>query len=182
MELVVYLSDDTLSLISKKRVIKKTMNSIKQGLIVNAKSFTDDFLAILKNAKIKSKLFGDKIKIVQDAFYNVRDLIYLKNIFSEMGFLRVEFWPIKEAFNKKYTYIGIFKDYMILYLDKALVVDLEYVKDIEKVITYFREYYQDYVVLFGSNDLIPKIHLDKINGYYIDDYKDYITSCLLLRN
>lgn len=180
MDIVVYFSDNTLSLIYKKRIIKKAMKSIRRGLIEDTKSFMNDFMDIMKKEKIKSKLFGDKICVVQDAFYSVRDLVYLESVFSQLGFLKVEFWDINKAFYPKYTYIGMFKDYMVLYLKKALVIDLNYFKNITKVIDYFKEYYQNYVVLFGSNALIPNIHSKLVNIYYIDRYEDYITQTLLI--
>lgn len=178
-ELIIYFCDNTLYIVHNMKIIEKKMDSIYQGLVVDRTKFIESFMQILKKEKIKTKLFGDKIYIVKDVYFNERDMFYLENIFLELGFVQVLFMDIKDLFLSDYTYIGIFKDYMVFYLDKPVFLDLYYFKDFPKLISYFQEYYESYVVLFGTNENIPEINQSLINIYYIDNYKDFIVKSLL---
>lgn len=181
-ELVVYFYDNVVSIVYKDRVIKQELDSISEGLVVNRTSFMESFVSIIKKEKIKSKLFGDKIYVVKDAYFRSSDLFYLESMFMEMGFIKVIFKNIEELFYEGYTYIGVFQDYVVFYLDKPAIFDLTYFKDLSKLLAYFKSYYQEYVVLFGTNPDIPKISSNLINLYYIDHYQDYITQSLLKVN
>ena len=178
-EVIVYFYDNIVSIVYQGRVLEKKLDSISQGMVVDRNGFMESFLVILKKAKIKNKLFGDKIYVVKDAFFNYSYSFYLESIFTELGFIKVVFIKIEEFFLEQYTYIGIFKDYIVFYLEKSLVMDLYYFKDIPKMIDYFKDYYKDYVVLFGTNAFIPNIRLNSVNVYYIDHYQNYITQSLL---
>ena len=178
-EMMVYFSDNTLFVLYQDRVIRKSMDSIEKGQVIDAKGFMDSFLELLKKEKIRSKLFGDKIYVVKDVYYTVRDLFFWENLFTQLGFVKVLFFDILDLFKDKYTYIGVFKDYMVFYLDDPIVLSFNYFKDIPRMINYFKEYYHDYVLLFGSNDNIPNICSNLANLYYVDDYKNYIISSLL---
>ncbi len=139
----------------------------------------EDLIYILKKEKIKNKLFGDKIYIVKDAYFMESDLYYLENIFIDLGFIKVVFLDIEDYFMDDYTYVGIFKDYMIFYLNKPVILDLYYFKDFPKLIDYFIDYYKKYVILFGSNNNIPNISSNRIGVYYVDNYQNYIPDSLL---
>ena len=178
-DLVVYFYDDIVTVLYHDKVISKKLDSVKQGLVVDRIGFIENFLSILKKEKIKSKLFGDKIYIVQDVYFNYRDLFFLESMFIDMGFIKVLYLDIRELFREDYTYIGIFQDYMIFYLERPVWIDLYYFKDFPKLIDYFREYYQEYSVLFGSNENISKIKSQLVNIYYIDNAKNYIAQSLL---
>ena len=178
-ELVVYFYDDVVNILYHNKVISRKLSSVRQGLVVDRTSFMESFLSILKKEKIKSKLFGDKIYIVQDVYFNSRDLFFLENMFIDMGFIKVLYIDIQDLFAEDYTFIGLFKDYMVFYLDKPVWIDLAYFKDFPKLIDYFKDYYQKYIVLFGSNEFIPKIQSKLVNIYYIDDSKNYIIKSLL---
>lgn len=178
-ELIVYFCDNTVNVIHNTGVIKKELESICQGLVVDRIKFIESFMKILKDAKIKTKLFGDKIYIVKDVYFNERDQFYLENVFLELGFVQVHFLDIKDLFENDYTYIGIFKDYVVFYLDKPIFLDLYYFKDFPKLINYFQEYYKSYIVLFGTNQNIPNINEFSVNIYYIDNYKNFIVNSLL---
>ena len=178
-ELIVYFCDNIVSIIYNTRVISQKLDSIYQGLVVDRIKFIESFMQILKKEKIKTKLFGDKIYIVKDAYFNQRDQFYLENIFLELGFVQVLFLDIHKLFDANYTYIGIFQDYIVFYLDKPVFLELYYFKDIPKLLSYFKEYFQSYIVLFGSNKNIPYINNLSFNIYYIDNYKDYIVKSLL---
>lgn len=178
-ELVVYFCDDTIEIIYNKKVIKKRLESIYQGMVVDRTKFMESFSKILKNAKIRSKLFGDKIYVVKNVYFQPSDLYYLESIFADLGFIKTIFLDIRDYFNEDYDYIGIFKDYIVFYLDKPVLLDLNYFKDLPKLIEFFAVYYHKYVILFGTNENIPYIHSDKIKIYYIDHYQDYITQSLL---
>ena len=91
-ELIVYFCDNTVSIIYNTRVISQKSDSIYQGLVVDRIKFIVSFMQILKKEKIKTKLFGDKIYIVKDAYFNQRDQFYLENIFLELGFVQVLFF------------------------------------------------------------------------------------------
>ena len=178
-ELIVYFCDNVVHIVYKREVISKKLDSISRGLVVNRTSFMESFLEILKKEKIKSKLFGDKIYIVKDVYLKPSDLFYLESIFADLGFIKVVFLDIKEYFNEDYTYIGIFQDYMVFYLDNSVFIDLKYFKDFPKLIEYFKDYYQKFVLLFGTNKNIPNIHSNLVYIYYIDDFQNYITQSLL---
>lgn len=178
-ELIVYFCDNTVSIIYNTRVISQKLDSIYQGLVVERIKFIESFMQILKKEKIKTKLFGDKIYIVKDAYFNQRDQFYLENIFLELGFVQVLFLDIHKLFDANYTYIGIFQDYIVFYLDKPVFLELYYFKDIPKLLSYFKEYFASYIVLFGSNKNIPYINNLSFNIYYIDNYQDYIVKSLL---
>lgn len=160
-------------------MISQKLDSIYQGLVVDRIKFIESFIQILKKEKIKTKLFGDKIYIVKDAYFNGRDQFYLENIFLELGFVQVLFFDIHNLFECDYTYIGVFQDYIVFYLDKPVFLELYYFKDFPKLLSYFREYYQSYVVLFGTNKNILNINNLDFNIYYIDNYKDFIVKSLL---
>ncbi len=178
-ELIVYFCDDYIHIVNHHQIIHKKLDSIQKGLVVDRTKFMESFLSILKKEKIKSKLFGDKIYIVKDVYFKPSDLFYLESIFSELGFIKIVYIDICDLFCKDYTYIGIFQDYIVFYLEKPLIFDLCYVEDISKLIDDLQEYYLDYVVLFGTNLRIPEIKSDSIHLYYIDHYTDYITESLL---
>ena len=178
-ELIVYFYDNVICIVYQNKIIEKKLDSIYQGLVVDRTKFMESFLAILKKEKIKNKLFGDKIYVVRDAYYSVRDLYYLESMFVEMGFIKVVFIDIYELLHKKYTYIGVFSDYIVFYLDKPILLDLTYFKDLPKLIDYFKDYYQKYVVLFGSNINVANVSSDLVNIYYIDQYQDFVAKSLL---
>ena len=94
-ELVVYFYDDVVNILYHNKVISRKLSSVRQGLVVDRTSFMESFLSILKKEKIKSKLFGDKIYIVQDVYFNSRDLFFLENMFIDMGFIKVLYIDIQ---------------------------------------------------------------------------------------
>ena len=178
-DLIVYFCDNMIQIVYNGKVIEKKLDSIYQGLVIDRTSFMENFLSILKKEKIRSKLFGDKIYVVQDVYFKASDLFFLESIFNDLGFVKVVFVDIKEFFNEEYTYIGIFNHYIVFYLEKPVFLDLFYFKDFSKLIEYFHEYYQPYVLLFGTNENISKIHSNLVNIYYIDQFQSYIAESLL---
>jgi len=68
---------------------------------------------------------------------------------------------------------------LIIYLDKTIFVDLEFIKDIPVVIKFFSDLFKDDIILFGTNQYIPKIKIPKINIYYLENYNSYINDSLL---
>lgn len=177
--LVIYFCDNIIYILYNGKIIEKKLKSLKRGLVVNRTDFIENFENIIKKEKIKSSFFGDKIYVVKDVYFRESDLFYLENIFNDLGFVKVKFLNILDYFMEDYTYIGIFSNYIIFYLDKPVLLDLNYFKDFPKLIEYFEDYYNNYVILFGSNINIPNIHSNVINIYYIDNYKTYIPQSLL---
>ena len=178
-DLIVYFCDNMIQIVYNGKVIEKKLDSIYQGLVIDRTSFMENFLSILKKEKIRSKLFGDKIYVVQDVYFKASDLFFLESIFNDLGFVKVVFVDIKEFFNEEYTYIGIFNHYIVFYLEKPVFLDLFYFFFFSKLIEYFHEYYQPYVLLFGTNKNISKIHSNLVNIYYIDQFQSYIAESLL---
>lgn len=177
---IVYFVDDKLILIYKNNVYTYQLkNIISLGQIVDKNAFIENFLAIVKKEKIKSKLFGDNILILKNSFYNNRDLEYYKNIFTELGFLQVHFKDIIDFFKEDYTYIEINNSYLVINIDEALIFDLKHFKDIPRLIYYFKDYYKQYVVLFGTNSNIPNIKVKNLNIFYLKDYANYLSNNLL---
>lgn len=178
-ELIVYFCDNCIHLIYNQKVIVRNLDSLKEGVIVDRTSFMEDFISILKKEKIKSKLFGDKIYVVKDAYFNNRDIYFLDDMFIELGFIKVVYIDIYTFFEEKYSYIGVFQDYVVFYLELPIVLSLKYFNDLSNLIYYFKDYYKEYIVLFGTNSNIPSIHFNSFPVFYIDHYKNFITESLL---
>ncbi len=179
-DIIVYIVDNRVIVLYKDRVIDWEFKSVDKGFIINREVFIQEFLGLIKKEKIKSKILGDKIGVLKNAFYGVADLAFLEGIWQDLGFLKVQYWDIREFLAKKnVSYVEINKGYMVLYLDKGIYLDLTYFKDISKIMGYFREWFWDDVVLFGTNEMIPKVKIKDKNVYYIDSSGEYILQCLL---
>lgn len=181
MDMILYFVDDILNIINNKKIISiKMKDIIYQGSILKRNLFIEEFNKTIKKEKIKSKLFGDKVKIVKNIFYNNRDLYYLESLFLELGFIKVEFIDVLEMLpDRDATFIEINKDYMIIYLEKCLFVDLNLINDIPRVLKYFKSEFKEDVILFGTNALISKIQVPELNIYYLENSDSYICDSLL---
>ena len=179
--MIIYFVDNCLNIINNNKVINiKMKDIICQGNVVNRHLFVEEFNKEIKKAKIKSKLFGDKIWIVKNVFYNNRDLFYLENLFLELGFVKVDFINIRELLpDRDATFIEIDKDYMVMYVESGVFVDLKLVGDIPKVIRYFQEDLKKDVVLFGTNEYLSQIKVADLNIYYLENSASYICQSLL---
>ena len=175
----IYFYDKEIAIIYQGKIIKEKTDSIEQGLIKNLTVFIEFFTKIMKKHKIKTKILGTSIQIVKDISMQESYLFFLDYIFTELGFTKIKFINIKDLFFDNSTYIAIFKDYILLYLDKPVILDMFYFKDIPQLLTDFKKYFNSKIVLFGSNEIIPKINNKDIPIYYIDDYQNYIINCLL---
>lgn len=179
--MIVFLVDDYLNVVYKDRVINYRLKDIiDMGLVVDKDGFIKSFMDILKKEKIKGKLFGDNIKIVKNSYYRESDVFFLDHLFLEIGFAKVEFIDISSLFFRSdTTYLEINDKYMVINLDKGLIVEFKYVKDIPKVIDYFSDSFKSWVVLFGNNSNIPLIKSKSRELFYFDNYKNYIAESLL---
>lgn len=182
--MVVYIVNDILYIIYKNRVIKNILKDvICRGFIVDKEKFMDAFLKIVKKEKIKSNLFGDNITILKSAFYTVADIFFLETIFNELGFIKIKYLEMKDFFSDdKATYVEINDSYMVLYLDNAIYLDLNYFKDIPMIFWYFKKYFGDYLILFGSNKNISKIKAKELDIYYVEQPEMFILTSLLKVN
>ncbi len=178
-ELIVYFCDDLINIVYNKEVIVKKFKSLEDGFIKDRSLFMEEFLEMLKTEKIKSKLFGEQIYVVREPYFYNAHIYFLDNLFMDIGFIKVKYLNIKDLFLDYGTYIGIFKNYMIMYLERPIVLDLKYFGKLEDNINYFKDYLQDSVILFGSNELIKDIKSDLVMIYFIDNYQNYITQSLL---
>lgn len=180
--MIIYIVDNILNIIYKGKVISKTFkDSVSKGYVINRELFIRDFSLILKKEKIKSKLLSDKIIIVNNAFYRNSDLFMLEHIFNELGYVKIQFWDIRELLKKDYNYIEINNTYMVLYLEKAIYLDLDYFKDIPKIIDYFKDYLSKDIIVFGGYKYLLDLVKNR-NFYYFENYKSYITDSLLKVN
>ena len=179
--IVIYFVDDMLNIVYNNRVININLkNILNKGIIIHKQKFMEEFISILKREKIKGKLFGDTITIVKNNFYNDRDLFYLESIFTELGFLKVNFLDINELLpDDSATYIEINNSYICIYLDKCVYLDLDLFKDIPKILDYFNDSYHENIILFGLNKNIPNINIKNKYVYYLQNYNNYITESLL---
>lgn len=179
--LIIYIVEDTLYCAYRGKLISVVLKScILKGFIINKEVFMHEFSVMLKKEKIKNKLFGDNITFVDNGYFSVGDLFFIENIFLDMGFIKVDFLNIRELLPEaKATYIEINNSYLVLYLDKTLYLDLSYFNDIPKVLGLFISYFDNDIALFGVNKCIPKVYINDVNIYYIENYKDYITRSLL---
>ena len=103
----------------------------------------------------------------------------MESIFSDLGFIKIEFRKINDFFDREATYIEINKNYMIINLDKGLYLDLYYYKDIPRIIEYFKYFMAKDIILFGTNKNIPNIKIKGFNVYFMDNRDTYIADCLL---
>lgn len=179
--MIVYIVEDTLHCVYKGKLFSMVMkNAISKGFIINKDLFIQEFIKMSKNAKIKSKLFGDSITVVNNGYFRFSDLFLIEAIFSELGFIKVDYLDIRELFpTTDALYIEVNINYMVLYLDNTLYIDLAYFKDIPKTLEFFKAYFYKNIALFGVNKCIPRIGLETNNVYYIENYVDYITQSLL---
>ena len=161
--MIIYLCDDELFIIDKKRIINNKLNSICKGLIVNKEMFINEFLKIVKKEKIKLKLLNNSIKIVNNTYFHSSDLFYIENIFNELGFEKIEFLDIKELLSDDVTYLEINNTYL----------------DIPRILDYFAKILKNKIILFGQNKIIPLIKVNNKEVFYIDNYQKFIPESLL---
>ena len=178
--MIIYIVDNEINIIDKQKVYTSKFKSINKGYIISKKDFMEEYVTFLKKEKIKSKLLNNKIEIIFNSFYTESDKFYFENIFLELGYLKVEFKNQLDILEDKYTYIEINNTYMVINLDKGIYFDLEYFKDIPKIIDYFN--YDKDIVLFGKNKNIRNIKLKNRNLYYIDKADTFIIDSLLKVN
>ena len=179
--MTLFFVDNLVNIVYKDKVFGLKLKGIlEKGNIIKRTEFMEEFGKFLKKEKVKSKLFGDNIVIVKNTFYNNRDLYFLENIFLEIGFNKVIYLEIEKLLpDRNATFIEINNSYLIIYLDKTIFVDLEFIKDIPVVIKFFSDLFKDDIILFGTNQYIPKIKIPKINIYYLENYNSYINESLL---
>ena len=179
--MILYFVDDVLNIINNNKLITiKMKDIIYQGNIIKRNLFIDEFNKAIKKEKIKSKLFGDKISIVKNGYYNNRDLYFLETLFLELGFIKVEFINIVDLLpDRDATFVEVNKDYMVMYFDKPLFIDLNIINDIPNVIKYFKDKSKSDIVLFGTNEFISGIKVFNFNIYYLENSSSYICDSLL---
>lgn len=183
-KIIVFIVDDVINIVYKAKVINiRLKDVVNKGMIVNKAKFIEEFMKVMKKEKIKTKLFGDNIVVVKNSFYNYRDLFYLESIFNDLGFLQVEFLDIRELLkDKDVTFVEINNSYLVINLKEGIFLDLDYFKDVPKIIEYFKDAVSDVIILFGVNKNIPKFKVKNKEVYYYDNYVTYITDCLLKVN
>ena len=165
--MIIFMVDDRLKIVYKKRVINKQLkNIIEKGRIVDKLKFMEEFVNIQKKEKIKVKLLGDNIEVIKNSFYTVSDIAFLEYIFLEIGFNKVIFKDIKDYYEDKVTIIELNNSYMVV---NNLFLDLDYLKD----------YIKKDVIFWGVNKNIPKIKLKNKNVYYYENYETYLEDKLL---
>ena len=175
--MIIFIVDDILKIIYKKRVIKcKLKDVIVKGRIVNKSSFMEEFMKIQKKEKIKLKFLGENIEVIKDSFYLVSDLAFIENIFLELGFNKVIFKDIKDYYEDKYSIIELNNSYMVV---KDLFLDLDYFKDIVTILDYLKDYIKKDLIFWGLNKNIPKIKLKNKNVYYYENYESYLEDKIL---
>jgi len=179
--IVVFIVDDFINVVYNNRVINKKLNNvIDRGFIVDKNSFIEEVIKLFKKEKIKTKLFGENIAIVKNSFYSVSDIAFITNIFNELGFLKVDYLDIKELFSSEdATFIEINNSYLVINLDKGLYFDLDYFKDIPRILDYFSLFIKEDLILFGTNKNIPKINVKNKKVYYYDNFENYVIKSLL---
>ncbi len=177
--MILFIEDNKLFIINKKVVHDYKCKSINKGFIINKDMFINEFLKIIKKEKIKLKMLGNDIKIVKNSYFKEADIYYLENILNELGFLKIEYIDIKDFFKDEATYIEVNNTYMIINLDEGLYLDLDYYKDIPKILNYFNVLLNKNIVFFGLNKNIPFIKVMNKDVFYMDNYQNYIPESLL---
>lgn len=177
----IYIVEDILYCVYKNRLISIILkNCIQKGYIIDKDIFMQEFSKMLKKEKIKTKLFGDNITFVNNGYFTKGDLFLIYNIFSELGFIKVDFLDIKELLPlMDVIYVEVNNNYLVIYLDDILYLDLSYFKDIPGVLNILKPFLNKDIAFLGLNKCIPNIHINNICSYYIDNYNSYITQSLL---
>lgn len=180
-DIVVYFVDSNMHLFYKDSSYIETLKDIiVDGRVVSKSKFIDAFINILKKHRIKSKLFGDEIEIVKNAFYTECDMFFLEQIFLDLGFVKVHFLDIKEIIpDEEATIVEINQNYIIFYFEDTIELPLTYFKDIPKLFSILDPFLKQVVILFGTNKNIPKIVYNLKSLYYYENYSTYITDSLL---
>ena len=176
--MTIYLVDNIINLIYKKRLIQSKFKSVDKGYIINKDLFMNEFGKLIKSAKIKGKFLGFNIEVINNSYFSVSDTFFMENIFLELGFLKVIFKNINDFFDNK-TYIEVNNTYMVINLDKGIYLDLDYFKDIPKILEYFKDIIKEDIVLFGVNKKIPEIKLVNRDIYYLQNKETFIIDNLL---
>ena len=177
--MVIYFVDNLINVVYQKRIITKMFHSINKGIIDNKDLFLEEFLKLIKKEKIKLKIMGDKLEII-NTFYNSRDRLFLETIFSELGFVNISFVPILDYLPIiDGTYLEINQSYFVLYLDNNLKFDFNIFYDLPKIINYFTNKIADNIILFGNNNDIKDVNFKTKNVYYLDDAKNIVLKNLL---
>lgn len=179
--MIIYIVEDILHCVYKGRLISITLkNCIQKGYVMNKDNFIQEFNKMIKKEKIKTKLFGDNITFVNNGYFSKGDLFFIHNIFSELGFVKIDFLNIKEILPlMDVIYVEVNNTYMVIYLDKILYLDLSYFKDIPSIIYILKPFLNKDIAFLGLNKCIPNIHIKNICSYYIENYNIYITQSLL---
>lgn len=176
--MIIYLCDNELFIINKKHIISNKLKSIDKGFIINKEEFINEFLKIIKKEKIKIKLLNNSIKIVNNTYFHSSDLFYLENIFNELGFEKIEFLDIKELLSDNATYLEINNTYLVI-TNEGIYLDLDYFKDIPKILEYFDKILKNKIILFGQNKIIPLIKVNNKEIFYFDNYQKFVLESLL---
>ena len=177
--IIVYLVSNRVIVVYNKRIITKDLFKIvDKGLIKDKEKFSEEFMRLLKDNKIKNKLLGEDIWVLKNTYYTEGELFFIQSIFERLGYLKVRFIDIKDFFKEKNSiYIEINNDYLVINMDRGILVDLEFFKDIKSILKMIES--DKPIILFGDNEKLHDIIEEKSEIYYIDNTKNYIADALL---
>jgi len=177
--IIVYLVSNRVIVVYNKRIITKDLFKIvDKGLIKDKEKFSEEFMRLLKDNKIKNKLLGEDIWVLKNTYYTEGELFFIQSIFERLGYLKVRFIDIKDFFKEKNSiYIEINNDYLVINMDRGILVDLEFFKDIKSILKMIES--DKPIILFGDNEKLLDIIEEKSEIYYIDNTKNYIADALL---
>lgn len=179
-KLILYFVDDTLEIVYNGKVIKeKLKNAINNGMIYDKERFAMEFVKIMKKEKVKIRLFGGSITIAKEPFYHPSYLFYLERVLEDIGFTTISYIDIQDLFVKDGIYIEVNNNYMIIYSDKAILIDISVFKDIPNTIEHILGLHDQNILLFGKNKNIPSVKLQNNAVYYFENYNNFITQSLL---
>lgn len=178
--MIIYIVEGTLHIVYKEKIISTVLkNCIQKGYIFDKEVFIQEFNKIIKKEKIKSKLFGDNITIVNNGYFKVSDLFFLESIFNDLGFIKIEFLNITELLPvMDAIFVEVNNNYLVIYLSDVLYLDMKYFKDIPKIINILSSFFDKDIAFFGLNKCIPSISVNGVNIYYLENYDKYITQSL----
>ena len=177
--MIIFWADNELYIVNNKDIINYKLKSINKGYIINKELFINEFSKIIKKEKIKLKLLGNKIKIVKNSYFKESDLFYIEDIFNELGFLKIEYIDIKEFFREEGTFIEVNNSYLVLNIEDGIYLDLDYFKDIPRILNYFGEMIKKEIIFFGLNKNIPLLKVNNKDVYYMDNFQKFIPDSLL---
>ncbi len=190
---ILYLEDNVINYYSYKHdkiYIKKLPKDITMfGIIKNPIKFTKLFEIFLKENKIKSSIFLEKIIVITNIYFTNVDKMLITDILNKQSYKDIEFILDKKLINieKNKVYINNLNTYTIIYYknefnkDEVKLIDHNLFSE-EELINYIRKITKNKATyIFGINKNIDQ-NFTKENEYIFDIKYSYFSQQIKEKN